>query len=169
MKRISNTVYWIRYLTISCILDLQENIYDKIKKTYYVSTGLAGRHVVGLGDLSVDIFLEAQGKKCSYIMYLINYIVYGLHLCYKIHILKKCAETLSENILLKPRSEASETSNYLRAAFWLNFAVAIVETSRMCFGKHFCYLGDPGKHLYLSPQILLHVGRRSQPTCSRFS
>ena len=31
------------------------------------------------------------------------------------------------------------------------------------------YLGPPGKYLYLSPQNLLHVGRRSRPTCSRFS
>ena len=29
--------------------------------------------------------------------------------------------------------------------------------------------GPPGKYLYLSPQNLLHVGRRSRPTCSRFS
>ena len=31
------------------------------------------------------------------------------------------------------------------------------------------YFGPPGKHLYLSPQNPLHVGRRSRPTCSRFS
>ena len=31
------------------------------------------------------------------------------------------------------------------------------------------YFGPPGKYLYLSPQNLLHVGRRSQPTCSTFS
>ena len=31
------------------------------------------------------------------------------------------------------------------------------------------YFGPPGKHLYLSPQNQLHVGRRSRPTCSRFS
>ena len=31
------------------------------------------------------------------------------------------------------------------------------------------YLGPPGKYLYLSPKNPLHVGRRSRPTCSRFS
>ena len=31
------------------------------------------------------------------------------------------------------------------------------------------YFGPPGKYLCLSPQNLLHVGRRSRPTCSRFS
>ena len=31
------------------------------------------------------------------------------------------------------------------------------------------YFGPPGKYLYSSPQNPLHVGRRSRPTCSRFS
>ena len=39
-------------------LDLQENIYTQVKKTYYMSAGFAGRHVVGFGDLSIDVFLE---------------------------------------------------------------------------------------------------------------
>ena len=30
------------------------------------------------------------------------------------------------------------------------------------------YFGPPGKYLYLSPQNLLHVGRRSRPTCRKF-
>ena len=63
MKRISNIVYQMQYLTISFILDLQENIYKKVKKTYYMSAGFAGRHVVGFGDLSIDIFLEVQNKQ----------------------------------------------------------------------------------------------------------
>ena len=66
------------------MLDLQENIYKKIKKTYYMSTGFAGRHVVGLGDLSIDAFLEVQDNKYSQILYRIDYVVYGLHLWYKI-------------------------------------------------------------------------------------
>ena len=37
-----------------------ENIYKKVKKTYE-----AGRHVVGLGDLSIDVFLEVQNKRYS--------------------------------------------------------------------------------------------------------
>ena len=44
------------------ILDLQAHIYDKNKKTYYMSAGFAGRHVVGFGDLSIDVFLEVQIK-----------------------------------------------------------------------------------------------------------
>ena len=45
MKAINNIVYYIQYLTISFIVDLQEHIYKKVKYTYYE----AGRHVVGLG------------------------------------------------------------------------------------------------------------------------
>ena len=45
------------------MLDLQEHIYKKIKKTYYMSAGFAGRHVLGFGDLSIDVFLEVQNQK----------------------------------------------------------------------------------------------------------
>ena len=31
-------------------------------KTYYMSAGVAARHVVGLGDLSVDVFVEVQNE-----------------------------------------------------------------------------------------------------------
>ena len=48
-----------------------------------MSAGDAGRHVVGFGDLSIDVFLEVQNKKYSKILYLIDYIAYGLHLWYK--------------------------------------------------------------------------------------
>ena len=65
MKPISNIAYQIQYLTIFFILDLQENIYTKVKKTYYMSAGFAGRHVVGFGDLSIDVFLEVQDNKYS--------------------------------------------------------------------------------------------------------
>ena len=59
------------------MLDLQEHIYKKVKKTYYMSAG-------GFGDLSIDVSLEVQKKRYSYILYLIDYIAYGLHLWYKI-------------------------------------------------------------------------------------
>ena len=62
MKPTSNIAYYIQYLTISFILDLQENIYKKVRKTYYMSAGFAGQHVVGFGALSVDVFLEVQHK-----------------------------------------------------------------------------------------------------------
>ena len=42
------------------ILNLQENIYNKVKKTYYMSAG-----EVDFGDLSIDMFLEVQDKKYS--------------------------------------------------------------------------------------------------------
>ena len=45
------------------IFTLQDNIYKKVKKTYYMSAGFAGRHVVDFGDLNIDIFLEVQDKK----------------------------------------------------------------------------------------------------------
>ena len=38
------------------MFDLQENIYRKIRKTYYMSAGFAGRYVLGLGDLSIFCF-----------------------------------------------------------------------------------------------------------------
>ena len=65
MKPINNIAYQIQYLTISFILDLQENIYKQVKKTYYMSAGFAGRHVVNFGDLIIDVFLEVQNKRYS--------------------------------------------------------------------------------------------------------
>ena len=42
---------------IYSILDLQEHIYEKVKKTYHE----AGRHLLmGFGDLSIDAFLKLQ-------------------------------------------------------------------------------------------------------------
>ena len=61
------------------IWDLQENIYTKVKKTYYMSAGFAGRHVVDFGDLNIDISLEVQDKRYSQALYLIDYVVPGLH------------------------------------------------------------------------------------------
>ena len=37
--------------------------------------GSAGQHVVGFWDLNIDIFLEVQDKKYSYILYLIGYVL----------------------------------------------------------------------------------------------
>ena len=58
------------------MLDLQDNIYKKVKKTYYE----AGRHVVGFWDLSMDVFLDVHNNRYSQTLYLIDYIAYGLHL-----------------------------------------------------------------------------------------
>ena len=44
-----------------------------------LSAGFAGRHVEGFGDLSPDIFLEVQNERYSQILYLIDYVVPGLH------------------------------------------------------------------------------------------
>ena len=57
MKPMTNIVYQIQYVTISLIWDLQENIYNKVKKTY------TGRHVVGFRDLGLDVFLEVQNQR----------------------------------------------------------------------------------------------------------
>ena len=79
MKPRNNIVYQMQYLTISFILDLQENIYKKVKKTYYMSAGFAGQHVVSFEDLNIDIFLEVQNQRYCQILYLIDYVVPGLH------------------------------------------------------------------------------------------
>jgi hypothetical protein len=65
-------------------LDLQENIYKKVMKTYYVHVG--GR---GFGDSSIDVFLESPDKRYSQILYLIDYIAHGLHLGSKMQIFKE--------------------------------------------------------------------------------
>ena len=79
MKPISNIVYQMQYLTIFLILDLQENMYRNVQKTDYPSAGFAGRRIVGFGDLSIDIFVEVQNERYSRILYLIDYLVPGLH------------------------------------------------------------------------------------------
>ena len=96
MKPIGNIVYQIQYLTITFILDLQEHIYKKVKKTYYLSASFASRHGVGLGDFSIHIFLEVQNERYSQILYLIYYIAFGLHLMYKMTIFKEiCRKQIS--------------------------------------------------------------------------
>ena len=45
------------------MLDLKEHIYTKLQKTYYMSANFAGRHVVGFGDLSIDVFLGVQNSR----------------------------------------------------------------------------------------------------------
>jgi hypothetical protein len=64
MKSISNIVYQIPYLTNPFILDLLK-LSKAVMKTYYMSAGFAGRHVVGFQDLSIHVFLEIQNKKYS--------------------------------------------------------------------------------------------------------
>ena len=61
-------------------MGFQEHIFNQIKKTYYMLAGEAGQHVVGFEDLSIDIFLEVQNEKYSQIVYLTDYIAYGIHL-----------------------------------------------------------------------------------------
>ena len=65
MKPINNIIYQIQDLTISFVLDAQEDIYKKVKNAYYTSAGFAGRHVVNFEDLSIDVFLEVQNKRCN--------------------------------------------------------------------------------------------------------
>ena len=48
-------------------------------KNNYMSAGEAGRHVVGFLDSFIEIDLEVQNKRYSQILYLIDYVVPGLH------------------------------------------------------------------------------------------
>ena len=57
--------------------------------SYHMSAGFAGRHAVGFGDLSIDVFLEVHNKSYSQILHLIYYIAYGLHLWYKLQMFKE--------------------------------------------------------------------------------
>ena len=61
-------------MTISVILDLQENMYTEVPRTHYMSAGEDGPHVVGFVAFSIDVFLEVQNKKCNSIWYLISVI-----------------------------------------------------------------------------------------------
>ena len=49
-----------------------------------MSAGFASRHVVVFGDLSIDVFLQVQNERHDKILYLIDYIAYGLHLLFQI-------------------------------------------------------------------------------------
>ena len=61
-----------------------------------MSAGEAGRHVVGFLIFFIDVFLEVQNQRYSLILYLIDYIAYGLHLWYKICIFKEiCRKPIS--------------------------------------------------------------------------
>ena len=64
----------MKYFTICFILDLQEHIYNKkTTKIGYMSADFSGRHVVTLGDLSIDHFLEVN--KNSQVKHVILYIL----------------------------------------------------------------------------------------------
>jgi hypothetical protein len=76
------------------MLDLQGSIYTYVP-------GFAGRHLVGVHDSLIDVFLEVQDNRYSKMLLLIEYIAYGIRSKYS----RTCAETLSKNILLRPRSE----------------------------------------------------------------
>ena len=52
----------ILYLIVFFLLSPQDNIYRKIEKADYPSPGFANRPIVGLGDLSIDMFLEVLNK-----------------------------------------------------------------------------------------------------------
>ena len=61
-----------------------------------MSAGEAGGHVVGLLYSFIDVLLEVHNKKDSSILYLIDYIAYGLHLWYTILTLKEiCRKPIS--------------------------------------------------------------------------
>ena len=86
-------------------MDLQENVYKKVRKTDYLLAGFAGQQVVGLGDLSIDIFLEVHNQKYSQILYLIEYNAHGVHFCSKINNLNKNWASGSKKNVLESRQD----------------------------------------------------------------
>ena len=78
-------------------MDLQENIYKKVKRTYYMLAGSAGQHVVGFWDLNIDIFLEVQDQKYSYILYLLDDIAPGPQFWYKLEFSPEIAQNLNKS------------------------------------------------------------------------
>ena len=55
----------MQYLTISLLLDLQENLCTRVAKTHYMSAGEAGQYVVGFLDFFIDVSLEVQKQRYS--------------------------------------------------------------------------------------------------------
>ena len=53
---------------------------------------MSAGHVVGFWGLSIDVFLDVQNQRYSSILYLIDYIAYGLHLGYIIEHSRKRVE-----------------------------------------------------------------------------
>ena len=62
-----------------------------------MSAGFAGRHVVGFEDLNINIFLKIQNKRYSQILYLIDYVVPGLHFWQKNSISKEMGQNLKKS------------------------------------------------------------------------
>ena len=90
------------------------SFYETVKKTYYS----------GFVDLSIDVFLEVQNHRYGRLLYLIDYIAYGLHLWYNVSILKKmcCKPTSQQPGLGK--------SNRLRLPGWRQLRVWRAEVGR---------------------------------------
>ena len=128
-------------------------------------------------------------------MYLIDYIAYGLHLWYKIYFFEEiCRKPISQHpglgkglyfrnvssVIMAPLGNADlslsqdvRKSVFNRLPWKLRFCT-INEAQKQyslldTISNYIFYLGPPGKYLYLSLKNPLHVGRRSPPTCSRFS
>ena len=53
-----------------------------------------GFGLVSFEDLNIDIFLEVQNKRYSQMLYLIDYIVPGLHFWYKNSISREMGQNL---------------------------------------------------------------------------
>ena len=70
----------------------------QIQKTCYMSAGFTGRYAVCCRDLSVNIFLMVQNEIYSQMLYLIDYVANGLHLHYKLYILREmCRGPISQH------------------------------------------------------------------------
>ena len=52
-------------LSISFVLDFQENLYTEVPQTHYMSASEGGRHVVSFLDCFINDFLEVQNTEYS--------------------------------------------------------------------------------------------------------
>ena len=128
--------------------------------------GFAGRHVLGFGDFSIDVFLEVQNQRCRYILYLINYIAYGLRLWYNIYFVKEiCRKTMSIHPGLGSSLDIS-------CPYWFG-SVFVSARSVLHNTLHETHLGNTQVFDFLGaadlkpPTVLLRVPSSRTPPASR--
>ena len=92
-----------------------------------MSADFAGRHVVGFGDLNIDIFLEVQDKRYSQILYLIDYVVPGLHFWLENHNSKEMDQNLRKSRF------TNKYPVFIRLAGWSNARISELQSaSSLC-------------------------------------
>lgn len=71
------------------ILYLQESIYTWVPQTCYMSDGEARQHVVDVLAFSIHAFQGIQDQRYNKIVYLIDYIAYGIPSWYAIQLFQE--------------------------------------------------------------------------------